>query len=156
MKIRILAVGTRMPGWVEQGFQDYRQRIQASCQLELVEIPLAKRTKTSDIKRVMEQEASAIEKQLRPRERLVVLDVIGKSISTAKLAAKLAHWQMEGEDIAFAIGGPDGLDHRIKQKSAESWSLSALTMPHPLVRLLLIEQLYRGLMINSNHPYHRE
>ena len=156
MKIRVLAVGTRMPSWVQQGCDDYQQRIKASCHLDLVEIPLAKRTKTSDSKRVMDQEAAAIEKQLRPREKLIALDVIGRSLSTEKLASKLSHWQMEAEDIAFVIGGPDGLDPRIKKRASELWSLSELTMPHPFARLLLIEQLYRGLMINSNHPYHRE
>ena len=156
MKLRILAVGTRMPLWVQQGFNDYHQRIKGCCQLDLVEIPLAKRSKTSDIKRVVEQEAAAIERQLRPRENAVLLDVLGKPLDTEKLATKLADWQMRGQDTAFIIGGPDGVHSRIKQAAAEIWSVSALTLPHPMARLILVEQLYRGLMINSNHPYHRE
>lgn len=156
MKIRILAVGTKMPSWVEQGFSDYTQRLKSTQSVDLVEIPLAKRGKNSDIKKAMAAEADAIQKQIRVREKMVILDVIGKPLSTQSLARKLADWQMDGSDIALVVGGPDGLDPRFKKLCQESWSLSDLTLPHPLVRLVLIEQLYRGLMINANHPYHRE
>lgn len=156
MKIRILSVGTKMPTWVEQGFADYAQRLKSVLPIELVEIPLAKRGKNSDINRAMAQEAEAIRKQLRSREKNVVLDVKGTPLSTKSLAAKLADWQMDGADIALIIGGPDGLAPGIRQLGNEIWSLSEMTLPHPLVRLVLIEQLYRGLMINANHPYHRD
>lgn len=160
MKIRILSVGTKMPDWVQQGFADYHRRLNSIQTVELVELPLAKRSKNSDVARAMADEAEAIQKHLKPGggspERIIVLDVLGKQVSTQNLADKLSAWQMEAIDIALIIGGPDGLDARMKQLADESWSISKMTLPHPLVRLVLIEQLYRGLMINNNHPYHRE
>ena len=145
-----------MPSWVEAGYADYTKRIDPILNIELVEVPLAKRSKNSDISQAIASEADIIEKQLRPREKIIVLDVLGKPVSTKLLSEKLSSWQMEGEDVAMIIGGPDGLDRRISQLGDERWSLSHMTLPHPIVRLVLIEQLYRGLMINSNHPYHRE
>jgi len=145
-----------MPSWVEEGYADYAKRINPILKIELVEVPLAKRGKNSDINQAMASEAEAIQKQLRPREKIIVLDVLGKPVSTKLLSGKLSGWQMEGNDVALIIGGPDGLDASISQLSDERWSLSHMTLPHPIVRLVLIEQLYRGLMINSNHPYHRE
>ena len=145
-----------MPSWVEAGYADYAKRIDSILNIELVEVPLAKRSKNSDISQAIASEADIIEKQLRPREKIIVLDVLGKPVSTKLLSEKLSSWQMEGEDVAMIIGGPDGLDRRISQLGDERWSLSHMTLPHPIVRLVLIEQLYRGLMINSNHPYHRE
>ena len=143
-----------MPSWVEAGYADYAKRIDPILNIELVEVPLAKRSKNSDISQAIASEADIIEKQLRPREKIIVLDVLGKPVSTKLLSEKLSSWQMEGEDVAMIIGGPDGLDRRISQLGDERWSLSHMTLPHPIVRLVLIEQLYRGLMINSNHPYH--
>lgn len=156
MKIRILTVGTKMPSWVEDGYQDYAKRLTSALNVELVELPLVKRGKNADIRQAMAAEADTIQKQLRSREKFIVLDVLGKAVSTKLLSQKLADWQMIGEDVALIIGGPDGLDPSLKQRADENWSLSHMTLPHPIVRLVLIEQLYRGLMINSNHPYHRE
>lgn len=124
--------------------------------LELIEVPLAKRTKTSDMARIKSEEAGAIERRLKGNEKIVVLDVKGKPLTTESLAVLVGDWQMAAQDIAILIGGPDGLDQRFLTGKYQKLSLSGLTMPHPLVRLLLIEQIYRALAINSNHPYHRE
>lgn len=124
--------------------------------LELVEIPLAKRSKTSDISRVKSEEADAIEKHLKGNEHLVVLDVKGKSFSTPELAGFIENWQMDGRDVVIIIGGPDGLDDRFLSGAYSKLSLSKLTLPHPLARMVLIEQIYRALAINANHPYHRD
>lgn len=145
-----------MPSWVEDGYADYAKRLKSLLKVELVELPLAKRGKNADASQAMAVESEAIQKHLRSNEKVVVLDVLGKPISTQLLSGKLSDWQMEGSDIALIIGGPDGLDVSINKLSHEQWSLSRMTLPHPMVRLVLIEQLYRGLMINHNHPYHRE
>lgn len=155
MKLKIVAVGSRMPAWVEAGYNEFSQRIRPMLSLELIEIPLAKRSKNSDPVRCKSEEADAIEKRLKGNEKLVVFDVKGTPFSTHELAHFIEGWQMDGQDIALLIGGPDGLDPRFLS-GYQTLSLSKLTMPHPLVRLLLIEQIYRALAINSNHPYHRE
>jgi len=156
MNLKIVAVGTRMPAWVEEGYKEFSQRIRPMQNLELIEIPLAKRTKTSDVIRLKAEEGDAIERRLKGNEKLIVLDVKGKPLSTQNLAVLVGEWQMTGQDIAILIGGPDGLDQRFLTGKYQTLSLSGLTMPHPLVRLLLIEQIYRALAINSNHPYHRD
>ena len=156
MKIRILSVGTKMSSWVDEGYADYAKRLNPILKIDLIELPLAKRGKNTDVSQAVASEADAIKKHLRAREKVIVLDVLGKPISTQLLSEKLSDWQMEGSDIALIIGGPDGLDASINERSDEQWSLSHMTLPHPIVRLLVIEQLYRGLMINRNHPYHRE
>ena len=145
-----------MPSWVEEAYKDFSQRIRPMQNLELIEIPLAKRSKTTDVTKLKAEEADAIEKRLKGNEKLVVLDVKGKAFSTHRLAKFVADWQMQGQDIAILIGGPDGLDPRFLKSNYQILSLSELTLPHPLVRLVLIEQIYRALAINSNHPYHRE
>lgn len=156
MHLKIIAVGTKMPAWVEEGVKDFHQRIRPIQSLELIEVPLAKRTKSSEVDRLKAEEAEAIERRLKGNEKLVVLDVLGKSFSTHKLAQFISRWQMEGQDVAILIGGPDGLDTRFVSGKYELLSLSQLTLPHPLVRLLLVEQIYRALAINANHPYHRD
>lgn len=145
-----------MPAWVQEGVEDFCRRIRPMQSLELVEIPLAKRGKTSDIARIKAEEADAIEKRLKGNEKLVVLDVKGKSFSTSELAGFIESWQMQGQDVAVIIGGPDGLDERFLSGSLARLSLSKLTLPHPLVRIVLAEQIYRALALNANHPYHRE
>lgn len=145
-----------MPSWVAEGYRDYDQRLRSVQPIELIEVPLAKRTKNTDIAKAMNTEAEALQKHIRESDKVIVLDVKGKALSTPGLARKLSDWQMNRQDIAIVIGGPDGLAPVFRSKSYEAWSLSALTLPHPIVRIMLIEQLYRGLMINANHPYHRE
>ena len=124
--------------------------------LQLIEVALAKRSKNPHLSKLKAEEADSIEKRLTGNEKTIVLDVKGKPVSTPGLAKLIQAWQMEAQDVAILIGGPDGLDQRFLSGKYPILSLSELTMPHPLVRLLLIEQLYRALAINNNHPYHRE
>lgn len=158
MKIRILTIGQKMPDWVYTGFDDYFKRIQPFVQTQLIELPMAKRGKndsTSDIQKYCVQEGQAILQALKPQEILIALEVGGRNLSTEKLATTMQDWMLSGHDIALAIGGPDGLSDEVRQKAKWHWSLSDLTLPHPLVRIVLIEQLYRAMSINHNHPYHR-
>ena len=158
MKIRILTIGQRMPDWVYTGFDDYFKRIQPFVQTQLIELPMAKRGKNdsaSDIQKYCMQEGQAILQALKPQEELIALEVGGRNLSTEKLATTMQDWMLSGHDIALAIGGPDGLSNDVRKKATWHWSLSDLTLPHPLVRIVLIEQLYRAMSINNNHPYHR-
>lgn len=155
MRIRLMAVGTKMPTWVTEGYSEYAQRMPAECRLELNEFELPKRGKNPDIARLMNQEAQMIESAIKSNERLVALDVLGKAWSTEQLAKQMQHWMQDGRDVALIIGGPDGISPELLQKCEQRWSLSALTMPHPLVRIVVAESLYRAHSILINHPYHR-
>lgn len=161
MKLRLLTVGTKMPKWVQTGFDDYFKRIQPMLNTELVELAAAKRAKNpsdANLAQYREQEGKTIlesHAKHSNREQLWVLDVKGKMLSTEKLASKLEDAMQEGNDIAFVIGGADGVSPEVIAKSDFKWSLSDLTLPHPLVRVVLMEQLYRAMSINNNHPYHR-
>ncbi|CAH0992432.1 Ribosomal RNA large subunit methyltransferase H [Sinobacterium norvegicum] len=155
MRIRIIAVGSKMPKWVDEGVNEYLKRLPATFKVEFVEIPLGKRGKGADVKRAIASESTNMLAQVPASSRVVALDVLGKSWSTEKLADYMADWQMTSPDVCLLIGGPDGLSSECLQRADQKWSLSALTMPHPLVRVLLAEQIYRGWTINQNHPYHR-
>ncbi|MHB1948266.1 MAG: 23S rRNA (pseudouridine(1915)-N(3))-methyltransferase RlmH [Gammaproteobacteria bacterium] len=155
MHIRILAIGNKMPSWVNTGYQEYAKRFPPSCTLELVEIPAEKRTKQSDIARLTEREGEKILNLIKPGNRVIALDVLGKAWSTEQLAKNLEAWHHEGRNIDLLIGGPDGLASACLQRAELKWSLSPLTLPHPLVRIVLAEQLYRALTILQGHPYHR-
>lgn len=148
-----------MPDWVNTGYLDYSKRIQKMLSVELVELPMAKRTaknpSPAQIQQYCDDEGKRILAQLKKGENLVCLEVTGKAIHTEQLASKLSDWMLEGNDIALVIGGPDGLSQSVLQQANWQWSLSKLTMPHPLVRIMVIEQLYRAMSINHNHPYHR-
>lgn len=155
MRIRMIAVGQKMPGWVNEGYQEYAKRITGDCQLSLVELPMQKRAKQSNVEQLKAKEALSIREQLKGGELVVALDVLGKAVSTEDLAELLKEWQMSGKNVALLIGGPDGLDADLIKKADARLSLSKLTLPHPLVRVLLAEQLYRAWSINHSHPYHR-
>lgn len=155
MRISIVAVGTRMPDWIEAGVAEYRKRLPPEIQLEFREIALAKRGKNVDVARAIQQEGAAMLAAIGARDTVIALDVLGKSVSTETLAAALRNWQMQGDNISLLIGGPDGLAAECMARAGQRWSLSALTLPHPLVRVLLAEQIYRAWSINSGHPYHR-
>ncbi len=155
MKIHLLAVGTKMPAWVSQGFDEYAQRMPAKCSLHLKEIAAEKRAKNSNIASIKEKEASKLKAAIPAHCRVVALDVNGQSWSTEKLATRLQDWMMGGQDVALLVGGPDGLTHELLMLAQETWSLSKLTFPHPLVRVIVAEQLYRAYSITENHPYHR-
>lgn len=155
MRIRIIAVGTKMPAWVEQGYVEYAKRMPRDCVVELVELPLAQRGKNTDIARAMEKEGEEILAAIGKGEQVIALDVKGKSWSTEQLAEQMANWRMSGNNYCLLIGGPDGLAPQCLAQAHMRWSLSALTLPHPLVRILVIEQLYRACSILQNHPYHK-
>ncbi len=155
MKLKLLAVGQKMPQWVNDGYQEYARRLPRDCSLNLIEIAPAKRGKTSQPQQWMQEESKRILSHINASDHVVALDVIGKSWRTPELAENLATWQQQGSDVSLMIGGPDGLDPDCLQRANQRWSLSALTLPHPLVRVLLAEQLYRAWTILQNHPYHR-
>lgn len=155
MIIRILAIGTKMPSWVSEGYEDYAKRFTAGCSLELCEIPAEKRAKNADISRIIERESDKLLAFIKPNHHVIALDVKGRTFSTDQLAVELKHWQLDGRHVDLLIGGPDGLSKTCLRKAHDKWSLSSLTLPHPLVRILLAEQLYRAVSILQNHPYHR-
>ncbi len=154
MKLTVLAVGTRMPGWVEQGVAEYHKRLPPELQLTIRELPLAPRGNQSS-QTAIAKESKAIRDAIPPRDQLVVLDVLGQSLATEQVATRLADWQMSGDNISLVIGGPDGVSAELKREARLCWSLAPLTLPHPLVRVVLVEQLYRAWSINAGHPYHR-
>ncbi len=155
MRILLLAVGQKMPAWVEQAYQEYAQRLPAEARLELVEIAPGKRGKNADIKRIIEDECQRIHAAIPKSAHIVVLDVKGKHYSTEQLATRMDHWMHSGQDICLLVGGPEGLSQECRALAHETWSLSALTFPHPLVRVILAEQIYRAWSVLRNHPYHR-
>lgn len=155
MHIRILAIGNKMPSWVTEGYLEYAKRFSSGYSIELVEIPAEKRLKQSDIDKLTEREGKKILSLIKPGNRVIALDVKGQAWSTEQLATHMHHWQLESRNIDILIGGPDGLYKECLQKAEVKWSLSPLTLPHPLVRIVLIEQLYRAVTILQNHPYHR-
>ncbi|HAI96313.1 MAG: 23S rRNA (pseudouridine(1915)-N(3))-methyltransferase RlmH [Cycloclasticus sp.] len=156
MKLKILAVGQKMPGWVAAGYQEYAKRMPRECSIETIEIPPAKRTKQSQLNKIKETEGKKILSLIKENDYVVALEVKGKAWSTADLAKKLSAWQGINPSIIFLIGGPDGLSADCLNRANEQWCLSPLTFPHPLVRVILAEQLYRGWSLMNNHPYHRE
>jgi len=155
VRLRILAVGTKMPDWVEAGCNEYLKRLPSELNLEIVELPLGQRGKGADIKRAITREGEAMLKAIGEHDHVIALDVLGKPWSTEQLAQKLQQWQLSGDNFSLLVGGPDGLAPECLQRANSKWSLSALTLPHPLVRILLVEQIYRAGTINSGHPYHR-
>ena len=155
MRIHLLAVGQKMPSWVEQGYREYAQRMPSEARLELKEIAPGKRGKNADIKRIVQDEGQRLQQSIPKNSRIVVLDVKGKSWSTEQLAERLGDWMQSGQDVSLLVGGPEGLSSECMALADERWSLSALTFPHPLVRVILAEQLYRAWSVLRNHPYHR-
>lgn len=155
MLIHLIAVGTRMPNWVEDGFSEYAKRMPPESKIKLVEIVAGKRAKNSDLKRLTQQEGEKMLAAIPKGAKVVALDVLGKPCSTEELAKELKTWQGSGQDIAILIGGPEGLADDCLKKAQQKISLSKLTLPHPLVRVVLVEQLYRATTILKGHPYHK-
>jgi 23S rRNA (pseudouridine1915-N3)-methyltransferase len=155
MKMRVIAVGTRMSEWVDTAFNDYARRLRGTMPLELVELPTASRKAAGDTAKAMAIEAGRIQAALAPREHVVALDEHGKEFSTVELADWLEQRRRSGLDLCFLIGGPDGLAKPVLEQSQQRWSLSRLTLPHGMVRVMLAEQLYRASTILAGHPYHR-
>jgi 23S rRNA (pseudouridine1915-N3)-methyltransferase len=156
MKIQLIAVGTKMPAWVETGYQEYARRFPKDMPLELTEINAGKRGKNADIRRILEKEGELTLAAIPKGNRIVTLEVTGRPWSTPELAQNLEKWKMNGRDISLLIGGPEGLAPSCIQVSEQRWSLSNLTLPHPLVRIIAAETLYRAWSLTANHPYHRE
>jgi len=155
MQIHLIAVGQRLDVWVNQGFAEYAKRLPPECRLNLIEIPPNKRTRNSDIARIVSEEGERIIAAIPSRSQVVALDVNGKQWSTEQLSGQLDGWLGDGRDVALLVGGPDGLSESCKKLASTHWSLSKLTLPHPLVRVLLAEQIYRAWTILKGHPYHR-
>jgi 23S rRNA (pseudouridine1915-N3)-methyltransferase len=155
MKLQIVAVGQRVPDWAQTAYDDYAKRFPPELKVELKAVKTeARASKTLD--NLLAAERGRIEAAIPRGTRIVALDERGTAVTTVVLADKLRHWQREGGDVAIVIGGPDGLDPAFKQAAHERIRLSDLTLPHAMVRVLLIEQLYRAWSITVNHPYHRE
>lgn len=156
MKIQLIAVGQKMPDWVEQGFTEYQRRFSRDCHLELVAIPAGKRGRHADIARLTEQEGERMLAAVHKGNRIVTLEVNGKPWDTPALSRQLAKWQMDGRDVSLLVGGPEGLSDACCAAAEQRWSLSPLTLPHPMVRVIVAESLYRAWSLLNNHPYHRE
>ncbi len=155
MRLMVVAVGQKMPDWVEQGWTEYARRMPADCSLSLREIKAEPRTTGKTPAQMMKAEAERIRAAIPAGALIVALDERGTDLDSEGLAKRLADWQGQGRDVAIVIGGPDGLDADFKAACAQRLRLSSLTLPHPLVRVLLAEQLYRAWSILTGHPYHR-
>ena len=145
-----------MPAWVEQGVSEYQRRMPRELKIQWREIALVRRGRDTNPELLRAREGEKILKAVAAGDKDIALDVQGKSWSTPQLATQLRNWQMSGDNYSLVIGDPDGLSEACLEKAHQRWSLSDLTLPHPLVRVLLAEQLYRAWTINANHPYHRD
>jgi 23S rRNA (pseudouridine1915-N3)-methyltransferase len=155
MQIHLISVGNRMPGWVKQGYDEYAKRLPRECELLLKEIPPGQRGKNCDVSRIVREEGERMNAAIPLGSHIVALDLSGKSLATPELAIALSRWQEIGKTLSLVVGGPDGLAESVKARASEFWCLSHLTFPHPLVRIIVAEQLYRAWSILQNHPYHR-
>ena len=155
MRVHLLAVGTRRPSWECEGFAEYARRLPAECELKLVEIASARRTPKGDAGRWLREEGGRMLAGIPSGAGVTALDERGRCWNSVQLAARLEAWMMEGRDRALLIGGPDGLAAECLARADERWSLSPLTLPHGLVRVIVAEQLYRAWSVLRNHPYHR-
>ena len=156
MKLFIVAVGNKAPAWVVSGYTEYAKRMPPEARLELIEVKPEPREAGKTPAQMMAAEARRILAALPQGAKVVALDERGKDATTKDLAAKISTWQREGDDIAFVIGGADGLAEEVKSRAAMLLSLSSLTLPHAMVRVILAEALYRAVSLNQGHPYHRE
>ena len=155
MKIHLLAIGTRMPDWVKHGYAEYAGRLPRECALNLIEVPTRKRGRQPDVTRIVREESERLLAVVPSGSRPIALDERGQEWSTAELAERLAGWLREGRDLSLLVGGPDGLDPACRARADTIWSLSRLTLPHPLARVVIAEQIYRAWSLLHNHPYHR-
>jgi 23S rRNA (pseudouridine1915-N3)-methyltransferase len=156
MRSHLIAVGKRMPAWVTEGFNEYNKRLPRNLKLDLVEITPAVRGKTATSDKIMKDEASRIRAAMPEDSFAVLLDERGRQLNSQILAKKLGVWFLQGRDVTFVIGGADGLADDLKKSADMLWSLSSLTLPHALARVMLVEQIYRAWTILQKHPYHRE
>ncbi len=155
MRIRLIAVGTRVPDWIRTGTEEYRRRLPAQCALELVEIAPGRRPKGADPARAVREEGERMLAAAGATARIWLLDERGAAWTTRELAGRLADWMREGRDLALLVGGADGLAEACRARAEGAWSLSPLTLPHLLVRGVAAEQIYRAWTLLNGHPYHR-
>ena len=155
MYIKIITVGTKMPEWVQIGCSEYLKRIPKELNVHLIEIPMAQRTKTTEISRAIAKEGEAMLKAIETNDKVIALDLNGKYWKTEELAKNIQDWRQSGNNFSLLIGGPDGIAQSCMKRADKLWSLSPLTLPHTFVRILLTEQIYRASTINAGHPYHR-
>jgi 23S rRNA (pseudouridine1915-N3)-methyltransferase len=155
VKINIIAIGNKMPAWVEEAGLDFIKRMPAEIKINLLLLPLIKRGKNPDIPRIVRDESRKILSAIPKGSTLVVLDVLGQSVTTMKLSSLLDSWLQNAQDVSIVIGGPDGVSDELLSAASLKISLSALTFPHTLARVILLEQIYRAWSILNNHPYHR-
>lgn len=155
MRIQLIAAGTRMPAWVQAGYREYAKRLPHQCRLELHEITIGKRRKQQPPGAAVDEEGKRMLAAIPTGAAVVALSEDGRPWSTQDLAGRLADWLSDGRDRALLIGGPDGLAGAARQRAELSWSLSPLTLPHGLARVLTAEALYRAWSVLDGHPYHR-
>ena len=156
MKVSLISVGTRMPQWVQLGVAEYQKRIANELGFKVIEVPMMRRGKSQSVAQCVEKEGLALLQRVQPADFVVSLDVTGTVIDTATLARRIEALRLESLNLSLLVGGPDGLSEQCQRRANESWSLSALTLPHPLVRVLVAEQFYRANSILKGHPYHRQ
>ena len=155
LKVELLAVGTRPPGWVEEGIAQYQDRMKRECHFSIKEVKTADRKRPQSIVQYNDEEADRISALITKGAKVIAMDRTGENWRTEQLATKIQDWSQSTNHFQFLIGGPDGLARRVVDRADATWSLSNLTFPHFLVRVLLSEQIYRALMVNANHPYHK-
>ena len=155
MRISLISAANRMPDWVDQAVKQYRQRLGNDIQLQIIDIPLHKRSKNADVNKFIKKEGQLMLKAAQSSDTLIALDVAGSRLSTEKMAQKFNHFLHQGVNIALLMGGPEGLSNECKQACHSAWSLSDLTLPHPMARVLISEQIYRCWSILHGHPYHK-
>ncbi len=155
MNIHLIAIGDKMPGWVDSGYQEYARRMPAACRLQLQAISARHRGKNADLRRITRDEGRQMLAAIPRGSRVVALEVQGRAWNTKQLALQLENWMSSGGDVSLLVGGPEGLAPECRKQADQLWSLSPLTLPHPLVRVIIAEQLYRAWSILANHPYHR-
>lgn len=155
MIIYLIAIGKHMDSWVDQAYQEYAKRMPKQCCLKLIEIPAIKRTKQSNINNIIQRESELLLNAIPKATHAIILDMKGHSWTTEQLANRMDKWLQNGGHVALLVGGPDGLSEQCKEQVEDSWSVSNLTLPHPLVRIVVAEQIYRAWTILQNHPYHR-
>lgn len=155
MRIYLVAIGQRLDSWVIQGYEEYARRLPPECRLKLIEVPPSKRAKNPDTRRNIREEGERLLAAVPANTRLMALDAGGQQWTTGQLAEHLQQWMADGRDVALLVGGPDGLSDECKQQAESHLALSKLTFPHPLVRIIVAEQIYRAVSILKGHPYHR-
>ena len=155
MQIDLIAIGTKMPQWVDTAWKDYVKRLPREWQLNLIELPAGKRGKNAPIQQILQDEGRRLLKAASHCDTLIALDRIGKNLNSQDLAKHCSHWVDNRQKIGLLVGGPEGLSDECLVKTKTRWSLSPMTLPHPIVRIVIAEQVFRAWSIVNNHPYHR-